>query len=162
MVDFFREIIPADITALVGRMVIAVLFGLIHINEQSSQIICIDRCTNLVINHTDSIMRLANIQHSLDKVLTVQTQHPNLDHFLHTKQRIGSSRPPLSSFPHTDPSFLITTITVFSNIFISNPIFQLEIYSRSNLTTSSKSVISLLPLTCHNPVIPGFIASRAR
>lgn len=29
-----------------------------------------------------------------------------------------------------------------------------------NLTTSSKSVISLLPLTCHIPVIPGLIASR--
>ena len=36
------------------------------------------------------------------------------------------------------------------------------IYSLSSSTTSSKSVISLLPLTCHIPVIPGFIASRAR
>lgn len=81
-------------------------------------------------------------------------------HSLHTKQRIGSSRP-LSSFSHTDPSFLITTITVFKRIFKSNPISQFSIYSRSNLTTSSKSVISLLPLTCHIPVIPGFIASRA-
>lgn len=40
-------------------------------------------------------------------------------------------------------------------------ISQFSIYSLSNLTTSSKSVISLLPLTCHIPVIPGLIASLA-
>ena len=33
--------------------------------------------------------------------------------------------------------------------------------SVSSLTTSSKSVISLRPLTCHIPVIPGLIAIRA-
>ena len=31
----------------------------------------------------------------------------------------------------------------------------------SSLTTSSKSVMSLRPLTCHIPVIPGLIAIRA-
>ena len=35
------------------------------------------------------------------------------------------------------------------------------IYSVSSFTTSSKSVISLLPLTCHIPVIPGFMAILA-
>lgn len=37
----------------------------------------------------------------------------------------------------------------------------LLIYSVSSLTTSSKSVMSLRPLTCHIPVIPGLIAIRA-
>ena len=39
--------------------------------------------------------------------------------------------------------------------------FQLLIYSVSSRTTSSKSVISLRPLTCHIPVIPGLIAILA-
>lgn len=38
---------------------------------------------------------------------------------------------------------------------------RLLIYSVSSLTTSSKSVMSLRPLTCHIPVIPGLIAIRA-
>ena len=57
-------------------MIIAVLLGFIHIDEQSSQIICIGRCADLVIDHTDSIVRLADIQHGLNKVLTIQTEHP--------------------------------------------------------------------------------------
>ena len=57
-------------------MVIAVLLGFIHINKQSSQIICIGRCANLVINHADSSVRLADIQHGLNKVLTIQTEYP--------------------------------------------------------------------------------------
>lgn len=64
-------------------------------------------------------------------------------------------------YNHIDPSFLTTTITVLKSILTSNPISQFSIYSLSNLTTSSKSVMSLLPLTCHIPVIPGLIASRA-
>ena len=62
---------------------------------------------------------------------------------------------------HIDPSLRSTTSTVFISIFISSPIFQFSIYSLSSLTTSSKSVISLRPLTCHMPVMPGLIASRA-
>ena len=61
-----------------------------------------------------------------------------------------------------EPSFLNTTNTVLNRIFISIPIFQFSIYSLSSLTTSSKSVISLRPLTCHIPVIPGLIANLAR
>ena len=70
--------------------------------------------------------------------------------------------PPFSPRPvYTDPSFLNTTSTVFSRILISNPIFQFSMYSLSSLTTSSKSVILLRPLTCHMPVIPGLMASLA-
>ena len=57
-------------------MVISVLLGFIHIDKQSSQIICIGRCTDLVIDHTDSIMGLAYIQHGLDEIFTVQAEHP--------------------------------------------------------------------------------------
>lgn len=63
---------------------------------------------------------------------------------------------------YIDPSCLKTEATVLIKILISNPKFQFAIYFISSFTTSSKSVISLLPLTCHIPVIPGFIARRAR
>lgn len=52
-----------------------------------------------------------------------------------------------------------------TEIFVKNyneAMFQFVIYSLSRRTTSSKSVISLRPLTCHMPVIPGLIASLAR
>ena len=60
---------------------------------------------------------------------------------------------------YIDPSPLKTTTTVLHNNFKSNPKLQPVIYSVSNSTTLSKSVISLLPLTCHIPVIPGLMAS---
>ena len=63
---------------------------------------------------------------------------------------------------HTDPSFLSTTNTVLNSILMSSPMFQFSMYSLSSLTTSSKSVMSLRPLTCHMPVMPGLMASRAR
>ena len=45
-------------------------------------------------------------------------------------------------------------------ILISSPRLQLSIYCTSSFTTSSKSVISFRPLTCHNPVMPGFALKR--
>ena len=48
-----------------------------------------------------------------------------------------------------------------NKIFISSPIFHWEIYSVSSRTISSKSVISLRPLTCHIPVMPGLMAILA-
>ena len=51
---------------------------------------------------------------------------------------------------HLDPLPLSTTPTVLSSILISIPIFQFLTYSISSFTTSSKSVISLLPLTGAN------------
>ena len=65
-------------------------------------------------------------------------------------------------FHHLDPLPLSTTPTVLNRILISIPIFQFLTYSISSFTTSSKSVISLLPLTCHIPVSPGFTASLPR
>lgn len=59
------------------------------------------------------------------------------------------------NFPYTAPSFLITPTTVFQSIFTSTPKLHSSIYFVSNLTTSSKSVILLLPLTCQSPVRPG-------
>ena len=60
------------------------------------------------------------------------------------------------------PSFVKTALNVFRRIRISRPILQWLMYSVSSLTTSSKFVILLLPLTCHIPVRPGFVASLAR
>lgn len=65
----------------------------------------------------------------------------------------------LPSLLYTDPRLPKTTPTVFIKILISNRRFHSAIYLLSSLTTSSKSVISLRPLTCHMPVSPGLTAS---
>lgn len=65
-------------------------------------------------------------------------------------------------FPYIDPSLPRTVFTVLNKILTSSAGVHSFIYFVSSLTTSSKSVISLLPLTCHIPVIPGLIASLAR
>ena len=54
-------------------------------------------------------------------------------------------------------SIHISVFVLSANRLYTNNIKDIYVF-----TTSSKSVISLLPLTCHIPVIPGFIASRAR
>lgn len=54
-----------------------------------------------------------------------------------------------------------TISTVLNKILISSINDHSAIYWVSSLTTSSKSVISLRPLTCHIPVRPGLIARRA-
>ncbi len=59
------------------------------------------------------------------------------------------------------PLPLITTQIVLKIILISLLSDQLVMYSVSRWTTSSKSVISDLPLTCQSPVTPGLIASLA-
>ena len=63
---------------------------------------------------------------------------------------------------HIAPSLLNTLQTVCHNIFTSNLRLHSLIYCVSSFTTSSKSVILLLPLTCHIPVMPGLVARRAR
>lgn len=67
----------------------------------------------------------------------------------------------IPNISHSAPSSLITLQTVFQSIFTSNFKLHSPIYSVSNFTTSSKSVILLLPLTCHNPVSPGLNAILA-
>lgn len=70
-----------------------------------------------------------------------------------------------SSFPcnfYSDPLPVSTTNTVLKRILRSIPKHQFFTYFISSFTTSSKSVISLRPLTCHMPVKPGFTASLAR
>ena len=53
-----------------------------------------------------------------------------------------------SPFSYLAPSCFKTTKTVFIKIRISSHKLQSAIYFVSNLTISSKSVISLRPLTC--------------
>lgn len=61
---------------------------------------------------------------------------------------------------HMAPFRFSTVITVLYSIFTSSQRLQLQIYCLSSFTTSSKFVISLRPLTCHMPVMPGFTAKR--
>ena len=61
---------------------------------------------------------------------------------------------------HLEPSFFSTTRIVLNNSLISRLILQFVIYCVSSLTTSSKSVMSLRPLVCHIPVIPGLMEIR--
>ncbi len=63
---------------------------------------------------------------------------------------------------HEEPFIPKTTPNVLSIIFISRSSEKFLIYSLSSFTTSSKSVISDLPDTCHIPVSPGLIARRLR
>ena len=63
-------------------------------------------------------------------------------------------------FSYIAPSSSSIDFTVINTIFKSCPMLQLSIYFVSRFTTSSKSVILLRPLTCHNPVIPGRNAMR--
>lgn len=67
-----------------------------------------------------------------------------------------------NSFFYIAPFPVSVIMTVLKRIFQSRAILQFVIYSVSSRTISSKSVISLRPLTCHIPVIPGLIAIRAR
>ena len=68
----------------------------------------------------------------------------------------------LTTLTYIAPSRCSTTNTVLNRILISSPMLQSLMYFVSSATTSSKSVISLRPLTCHIPVIPGLVASLAR
>lgn len=74
--------------------------------------------------------------------------------------RFYSNLLPLSFY--IDPSLTKTVFTVIHKILISSAGLHSFIYFVSSLTTSSKSVMSLRPLTCHIPVMPGLIASLAR
>ena len=64
-------------------------------------------------------------------------------------------------YPYLAPFLLATATMVLSIIPISSATLQFSIYCLSSFTTSSKSVISLLPLICHNPVMPGFMVILA-
>ena len=81
---------------------------------------------------------------------------------LHEKRAQNGSLPRVWTPAYSAPSCLRTTETVFNRIWKSSSGLQFWIYSRSSLTTSSKSVISLRPLICHRPVIPGLMLIRTR
>lgn len=67
--DFFCEIIPADISALIGCMIITVFFSFNHIYQKSCQVIGISRCTDLVIDYGESIMSFPRLIMVLIKFL---------------------------------------------------------------------------------------------
>ena len=49
--DFFCEIIPADVTALVSCVIIAVFVCLDHVHHETGEIIGISRGTDLVVDN---------------------------------------------------------------------------------------------------------------
>ena len=75
-IEFAAEIVPADVAALVGRMVIAVFLGLHHVHQEPCQIEGIGRSADLVVDYTYCIMGLADIDHGLNKVLPVEAEYP--------------------------------------------------------------------------------------
>ena len=84
-----------------------------------------------------------------------------LNWFIQRLNKVNSFNP-RSEILYIAPLWEKSTPIVFTSILRSNPKCHSVMYFVSSLTTSSKSVISLLPLTCHMPVIPGLMASLAR
>ena len=69
------EFIPGA-KSLIGRMVSAIFVCLHHIHQQSCQVIGIGRRTDLIIHNRQFIMCFTEVQHGLDKVLSVHTEYP--------------------------------------------------------------------------------------
>ena len=61
---------------------------------------------------------------------------------------------------HSAPRPVKTTATVLNSSLMSPHKDQLSMYFTSSATTSSKFWMLLRPLTCHSPVMPGFIDNR--
>ena len=59
--NFFCKIIPADVAALVGHMIITVFVGFDHIYQQTRQIIGVGRCADLIGYNFQGVMCLADI-----------------------------------------------------------------------------------------------------
>ncbi len=74
--NFFCKIVPADVAALVGHMIIPIFVGFDHIHQQARQIIGVGRCADLIGYDFQGVMCLADIQHRLDEVLAVDAEHP--------------------------------------------------------------------------------------
>ena len=74
--NLFCKIVPADVAALVGGMIVTVFICLQHVHQKSCQIKCIRRRTDLVIHHSQCVVGLTHVQHGLDEILSVLTEHP--------------------------------------------------------------------------------------
>ena len=75
-ITLLRQISPGDISALIGSMIISVLLRFDHIDKQTGKIESISWRADLIIDHTDGIVCLPDVNHRLDEVLTVQTENP--------------------------------------------------------------------------------------
>jgi len=74
--DFFGEIVPADITAFVCGVVVAVFFAFCHIDKESCQVKGISWSSNLIINYGKFIVIFADSKHCLDKIFAVLSEYP--------------------------------------------------------------------------------------
>lgn len=73
--DLNCKVIPAA-KSLIRRMVTTIFVTLNHINQQTRQIVCVSRGTDLIIHNTDCPALFANAQHRLDEVLAVHAKYP--------------------------------------------------------------------------------------
>ena len=99
---------------------------------------------------------------ALPSALFQQQPYDNGSALLERLEIPSMCTPYSTDISHTAPFFPNTAYTVLSRIFISSHRLHSRIYLVSRFTISSKSVMLLLPLTCHMPVMPGLIASLAR
>ena len=61
-------------------MILSVLFFFQHIHKKSGQIIGVGRSADLVVHNSQCIMSFSQIQHSLDKILSIDAKYPGNTH----------------------------------------------------------------------------------
>lgn len=71
------KFVPADIAALIGGVVIAVLLRFQHIHQQPGQVGGVGRRAHLIVDHPDGVVFFAETQHGFDKVLPVPSEYPS-------------------------------------------------------------------------------------
>ena len=67
-------------------MINTVLIRLDHIHDEAGKIIGVCRCADLIVNNSECVMRFGQIQHGLNKVLSVRSEDPcdpQNEEFLH-------------------------------------------------------------------------------
>ena len=80
LVDFAGKVVPANKSAFVGGVVVAVLFSFVHVHEQARKVQRVGGRADLVVHHAHGIVSFAHVQHGLDKILAVQAEHPSDSH----------------------------------------------------------------------------------
>ena len=74
--DFFCKIVPADVAALVGCMIVTIFIGLDHVNQKAGKIVSISRSSDLITDNGKFVVSFSKIYHSTDKVLSVFAEYP--------------------------------------------------------------------------------------
>jgi len=75
-VDLAGEVVPADVAAFVGGVVVAVAVGLDHIDEEAGQVKGVGGGADLVVDDADLVVGPADAEHGLDEVFAVFAEDP--------------------------------------------------------------------------------------